>query len=116
MTSTVIPRSFAAVDVASLVESIEFEPPRRFTASRAGDSGRRPEARPLVELSDFQAAELSDFRPALTRRVGHGGRRAVIVAVVAGLIAAVNGALVLALATGGSAAAMVSLPEPGHWW
>src|SRR5687768_18475004 len=26
---------------------------------------RRPEARPLVDLSDFQSAELSDFRPAL---------------------------------------------------
>ena len=28
---------------------------------------RRTEARPLVDLSDFQSAELSDFRPALTR-------------------------------------------------
>lgn len=27
---------------------------------------RQPEARPLVDLSDFQSAELSDFRPALT--------------------------------------------------
>jgi len=29
---------------------------------------RRPEARPLADLSDFQPAELSDFGPALTRR------------------------------------------------
>jgi hypothetical protein len=27
---------------------------------------RRPEARPLVDLSDFHPAELSDFQPALT--------------------------------------------------
>ena len=41
------------------------------TAPRAGGGAlvrrrRRPEARPLVDLSDFQPAELSDFGPALT--------------------------------------------------
>jgi hypothetical protein len=35
------------------------------------------------------------------RRIGHGGRRGAIVALVAGPIAPVNGGLVLALATGG---------------
>jgi hypothetical protein len=35
------------------------------------------------------------------RRIGHGGRRGAIVALVAGPLAAVNGGLVLALATGG---------------
>jgi Family of unknown function (DUF6223) len=35
------------------------------------------------------------------RRIGHGGRRGAIVALVTGPIAAVNGGLVLALATGG---------------
>ena len=35
------------------------------------------------------------------RRIGNGGRRGATVAVVAGPIAAINGALVLALATGG---------------
>jgi len=34
---------------------------------------RRPEARPLVDLSDFHPAELSDFRPALTPFVVLGG-------------------------------------------
>jgi peptidoglycan/LPS O-acetylase OafA/YrhL len=35
------------------------------------------------------------------RRIGHGGRRGAMVALVTGPIAAVNGGLVLALATGG---------------
>jgi hypothetical protein len=46
---------------------------RRRTPSQAppvaGDLVRRPrrtEARPLVDLSDFHPAELSDFGPALT--------------------------------------------------
>jgi len=53
---------------------------------------RRPEARPLVDLSDFQSAQLSDFRPALTACLARGARKSfrlscdpITRAVVAGL-------------------------------
>jgi hypothetical protein len=44
---------------------------------RARQESRRTEARPLVDLSDFHPAELSDFRPALTpkSRSSDSGKR-----------------------------------------
>src|SRR5262249_32188760 len=39
---------------------------------------RRPEARPLADLSDFQPAELSDFGPALTLAITQAKLRAVL--------------------------------------
>jgi len=48
-------------------------PNRRLVAAGLVRRLRRTEARPLVDLSDFHPAELSDFGPALTR-LGRSGR------------------------------------------
>ena len=45
---------------------------RRLLAAAGVRRCRRPEARPLADLSDFHPADLSDFRPPLTSDVAAG--------------------------------------------
>jgi len=53
-------------DLWHALHTTQIRSPRPAAAGAPVRTWRRPEARPVADLSDFQPAELSDFQPALT--------------------------------------------------